>query len=172
MAPSTLYFPTIYLNITLLAILHLFFYCPLSLPFICNSILPLFVHLPPYIYLFHSLPNTSLITLPLPSPSPRYDAVFAALRDCYEAYAVYTFIALLIAILEDGKGLPQLLNKVSGAVECGYCLSKQHEDVGDRINDDDDIRCAALTMRTCHSSSHTTPAPTRQLDSDSTLSSI
>jgi hypothetical protein len=98
--------------------------------------------------------------------------VFAALRDCYEAYAVYTFIALLIAILEDGKGLPQLLNKVSGAVECGYCLSKQHEDVGDRINDDDDIRCAALTMRTWHSSSHTTPAPTRQLDSDSTLSSI
>jgi Organic solute transporter Ostalpha len=55
-----------------------------------------------------------MLILPSLSPSAliRYDAVFAALRDCYEAYAVYTFIALLIAILEDGKGLPQLLNKV------------------------------------------------------------
>lgn len=39
--------------------------------------------------------------------------MFASVRDCYEAYAVYTFIALLIAILEDGQGLQELLNKVS-----------------------------------------------------------
>ena len=42
-----------------------------------------------------------------------YDAVFAAVRDCYEAYAVYTFIALLIAILVDGQGLSHLIDKVS-----------------------------------------------------------
>ena len=34
------------------------------------------------------------------------------MRDCYEAYAVYTFIALLIAILVDGQGLPHLITKV------------------------------------------------------------
>ena len=50
---------------------------------------------------------------PPPCDPLRYDAVFAAVRDCYEAYAVYTFIALLIAILEDGQGLQELLNKVS-----------------------------------------------------------
>jgi len=33
-----------------------------------------------------------------------YAEVFGGLRDCYEAYAVYTFIAMLIAILEDGQG--------------------------------------------------------------------
>lgn len=42
----------------------------------------------------------------------RYDFVFSAIRDFYEAYAVYTFIALLIAIMEDGQGLPELLSKV------------------------------------------------------------
>ena len=40
--------------------------------------------------------------------------MFSAIRDCYEAYAVYTFIALLIAIMEDGQGLPELLSKVCG----------------------------------------------------------
>ena len=44
---------------------------------------------------------------------PRYDAGFSAIRDCYEAYAVYTFIALLIAILEDGKGLTALINTLA-----------------------------------------------------------
>jgi hypothetical protein len=36
---------------------------------------------------------------------PSLEAFLGAVRDCYEAYAVYTFIALLIAILEDGRGL-------------------------------------------------------------------
>lgn len=41
--------------------------------------------------------------------APSFEAIFGAVRDCYEAYAVYTFIGLLIAILEDGKGLPELI---------------------------------------------------------------
>ena len=36
---------------------------------------------------------------------PKTEVYLSTLRDCYEAYAVYTFIALLIAIIEDGKGL-------------------------------------------------------------------
>ena len=36
---------------------------------------------------------------------PRLEAVLGAVRDCYEAYAIYTFIALLIAVIEDGRGL-------------------------------------------------------------------
>ena len=43
----------------------------------------------------------------------KFEAIFSALRDCYEAYAVYTFIALLIAIMEDGQGLPFLLQKLT-----------------------------------------------------------
>lgn len=43
----------------------------------------------------------------------KFEAIFAALRDCYEAYVVYTFIALLIAIMEDGQGLPYLLQKLT-----------------------------------------------------------
>lgn len=38
---------------------------------------------------------------------------FAAIRDFYEAYAIYTFIALLIAVLEDGKGLTELLKMLT-----------------------------------------------------------
>jgi len=44
---------------------------------------------------------------------PKFESVFGALRDCYEAYAVYTFIALLIAILEDGRGLADLLTTLT-----------------------------------------------------------
>lgn len=44
---------------------------------------------------------------------PKFEAIFGALRDCYEAYAVYTFIALLIAILEDGRGLADLLSTLT-----------------------------------------------------------
>lgn len=36
---------------------------------------------------------------------PNLESYLAALRDIYEAYAVYTFIGLLIAVLEDGRGL-------------------------------------------------------------------
>jgi hypothetical protein len=43
----------------------------------------------------------------------QFEIIFAAIRDCYEAYAVYTFIALLIAVLEDGKGLPALLQMLT-----------------------------------------------------------
>jgi hypothetical protein len=44
---------------------------------------------------------------------PKFESIFGALRDCYEAYAVYTFIALLIAILEDGRGLQHLLTTLT-----------------------------------------------------------
>lgn len=40
----------------------------------------------------------------------------AAFRDVYEAYAVYTFIALLIAILLDGKRLQDLINRLADRV--------------------------------------------------------
>ena len=40
---------------------------------------------------------------------PTYSEFFGAGRDFYEAYAIYTFIALLIAIVEDGKGMQALL---------------------------------------------------------------
>lgn len=36
---------------------------------------------------------------------PKLEPFLAAVRDCYEAYAIYTFIGLLIAIIEDGRGL-------------------------------------------------------------------
>ena len=39
--------------------------------------------------------------------------IFAGMRDCYEAYAVYTFIAMLIAILEDGNGPRVLLRTLT-----------------------------------------------------------
>ncbi len=55
---------------------------------------------------------TSWLSLVLPG----YEHIFGALRDCYEAYAIYTFIALLIAILEDGAGLPMLLQKLTQQV--------------------------------------------------------
>lgn len=37
------------------------------------------------------------------------ESFFGAIRDCYEAYVIYTFFAFLIAILEDGRGLPALI---------------------------------------------------------------
>ena len=40
---------------------------------------------------------------------PKFEAGFGAVRDCYEAYVVYTFVALLVAVLEDGKGLADLI---------------------------------------------------------------
>lgn len=44
---------------------------------------------------------------------PQGEAFLGATRDCYEAYVVYTFIAFLIAILEDGKGLSELLRRLT-----------------------------------------------------------
>ena len=41
---------------------------------------------------------------------PQEGSIFGAVRDCYEAYVVYTFIGLLIAVLEDGKGLSHLVD--------------------------------------------------------------
>ena len=55
---------------------------------------------------------TSWLSLVLPG----YEHIFGALRDCYEAYAIYTFIALLIAILEDGAGLPRLIQMLTEQV--------------------------------------------------------
>ena len=39
-----------------------------------------------------------------------------ALRDIYEAYAVYTFVALLIEILSDGRGLHVAVAVLAGRV--------------------------------------------------------
>ena len=55
---------------------------------------------------------TSWLSLVVPSA----ERVLGALRDCYEAYAIYTFIALLIAVLEDGKGLTELINRLATQV--------------------------------------------------------
>ena len=44
---------------------------------------------------------------------PKFEPFLGPVRDIYEAYAVYTFIALLIAILEDGKGLKFLLDQLT-----------------------------------------------------------
>jgi hypothetical protein len=44
---------------------------------------------------------TSWLSLVFPSA----ESVLSAIRDCYEAYVVYTFMALLIAILGDDKGV-------------------------------------------------------------------
>lgn len=40
-----------------------------------------------------------------------------AVRDCYEAYAIYTFVALLVAVMEDGKGLSALVERLSEQVK-------------------------------------------------------
>lgn len=48
---------------------------------------------------------TSWLSLVFPS----IEMVLGAIRDFYEAYAVYTFIALLIAVIEDGKGLQGMI---------------------------------------------------------------
>ena len=99
------------------------------LPVFPLSVTPFYHYLSTFLSFFapftlsHTHSHSSLS--PSALPHLRYDAVFAALRDCYEAYAVYTFIALLIAILEDGKGLPQLLNKVSELIVCAYCVCLQ-----------------------------------------------
>jgi len=55
---------------------------------------------------------TSWISLVYPPCEP----VLGAIRDVYEAYVIYTFIALLIAILVDGKGLQELVNKLGETV--------------------------------------------------------
>lgn len=68
---------------------------------------------------------------------PKTEYYLGTFRDCYEAYAVYTFIALLIAIIEDGKGLSGLLNVITwhiihereairNAKEKGLPVPKEH----------------------------------------------
>jgi hypothetical protein len=47
---------------------------------------------------------------------PPCEPVLGAIRDVYEAYVIYTFIALLIAILVDGKGLQELVNRLGETV--------------------------------------------------------
>ena len=46
-----------------------------------------------------------------------YEAVWSFFRDSYEAYAIYTFIALLVAIVEDGHGLSGLIGMLTKHVE-------------------------------------------------------
>jgi hypothetical protein len=48
---------------------------------------------------------------------PKAEPYFATLRDCFEAYVVYTFVGFLIAILSDGMTFNQLLRKLSKLVE-------------------------------------------------------
>jgi hypothetical protein len=49
---------------------------------------------------------TSWLSLVFPSMEPG----LGAFRDCYEAYAIYTFVALLVEILSDGKGFQAAVN--------------------------------------------------------------
>lgn len=46
-----------------------------------------------------------------------YTHIWDFIRDSYEAYAIYTFIALLVAIVEDGAGLSGLIGMLANAVE-------------------------------------------------------
>ena len=48
---------------------------------------------------------------------PSGEVFFNAIRDIYEAYVVYTFFGLLIAVLEEGKGLSHLIERVTLHVE-------------------------------------------------------
>ena len=48
---------------------------------------------------------------------PAAEHFLGALRDCYEAYVVYTFFALLIAILAENKGLPVVLRKLQRRIK-------------------------------------------------------
>ena len=43
--------------------------------------------------------------------------VLELIRDCYEAYAIHTFVAFLMAILEDGMGLQSLVLKLTAQAE-------------------------------------------------------
>lgn len=47
---------------------------------------------------------------------PHWEPLLGAIRDLYEAYAIYTFIALLIAIIEDGRGLTGMINQLAQRV--------------------------------------------------------
>eukprot|EP01032_Pedospumella_encystans_P017092 gene17092-19485_t len=47
---------------------------------------------------------------------PKFEPFFGAFRDCYEAYAIYTFIAMLIAIIEDGRGLSGMISLLAERV--------------------------------------------------------
>ncbi len=46
-----------------------------------------------------------------------YTTIWDFVRDSYEAYAIYTFIALLVAIVEDGAGLTSLIGMLANHVE-------------------------------------------------------
>jgi hypothetical protein len=45
--------------------------------------------------------------------APASETFFATVRDFYEAYAIYTFYAFLIAVLEDEKGPKELIEKLA-----------------------------------------------------------
>lgn len=48
---------------------------------------------------------------------PHLEWAFGFLRDAYEAYAVYTFFGLLMAVLEDGRGYEYLVETLAQHVE-------------------------------------------------------
>jgi len=48
---------------------------------------------------------------------PALEWLFGFLRDGYEAYVVYTFVGLLIAVLEDGRGHEYLVERLAAHVE-------------------------------------------------------
>jgi hypothetical protein len=56
---------------------------------------------------------TSWLSLVFPYLEPTLSVV----RNLYEAYVIYTFIGFLVAILEDGKGLQGLVEKMTKRVE-------------------------------------------------------
>ena len=47
---------------------------------------------------------------------PHAEGVLSAIRDIYEAYVVYTFIAFLIAILQDGEDVSSFLDRLTARV--------------------------------------------------------
>lgn len=52
---------------------------------------------------------TSWLSLVFPS----FESFFGGTRDIYEAYVIYTFLMLMVAILEDGQGFRSLIDKLT-----------------------------------------------------------
>ena len=48
---------------------------------------------------------------------PTWEHILGAVRDCYEAYVVYTFFAFLIAILADKQGFSEVIRKLKNRMD-------------------------------------------------------
>lgn len=56
---------------------------------------------------------TSWVSLVWPDAA----SVMGAFRDCYEAYAIYMFVALLATVMEGDRGLPALITRLASQVK-------------------------------------------------------